>query len=228
MAEFKRITSVSAINEKSRHTENLKEVFRKIQVNQHSEKDLYNLCLKLGNIDEEVSMETFGILTKRMGFDLSQHRIQEIFAHVKSQDFDEDNLRLNEEEFSEALRTVRESMIWTVMEALGITREILYFYLTLLVILLLAFFGFLFLGIQAFSVGGSFSAVINSLLTAGGAMFIGKDDKKEEKSGKEHVEKACKENLPVSHDHDDAQDIGTAAINVKDDKNEKKGPPEKK
>ena len=50
------------------------------------------------------------------------------------------------------------------LESLGITKEMLYFLLIVIAIFLLLLFGFIFLGIEAFAIGGGFGAVVNSLM----------------------------------------------------------------
>lgn len=53
------------------------------------------------------------------------------------------------------------------LEALGISKEMLIFGIVYLSIVLLLLFAFIFLGIKAFAIGGSFGSVINSIITAG-------------------------------------------------------------
>ena len=57
------------------------------------------------------------------------------------------------------------------LEALGISKEILIFGVIVLSIILLLTFLFIFLGINAFALGGSFGAVINSILAMGNSLF---------------------------------------------------------
>jgi len=86
---------------------------------------------------------------------------------------------------------------------LGITPGILYATFAYLLFILLILIAFIFVGINAFSVGGSFSAVINSLLPALGATSISGKDETQHKTKPEHVEKACKESLNVIQAHKD-------------------------
>lgn len=53
------------------------------------------------------------------------------------------------------------------LEALGISKELLIFGIIYLAVILLLIFVFIFLGIQAFALGGGFGSVINSLMAMG-------------------------------------------------------------
>ena len=53
------------------------------------------------------------------------------------------------------------------LESLGISKEILIFGVIILAIILVLTFIFIFLGIQAFAIGGSFGAVVNSFMAMG-------------------------------------------------------------
>ena len=58
------------------------------------------------------------------------------------------------------------------LEYLGITKEILFGILIWLVTLLLILFAFIFVGIAAFAIGGTFGSIINSLFPIGNILKI--------------------------------------------------------
>jgi len=53
------------------------------------------------------------------------------------------------------------------LDALGISKELLIFDIIYLSVMLLLIFLFIFLGIQAFAIGGGFGSVINSIMAVG-------------------------------------------------------------
>lgn len=57
------------------------------------------------------------------------------------------------------------------LEALGISKDLLAIGIIYLCIILLLLFAFIFLGIEAFSIGGSFGSVINSLMAVGKIIY---------------------------------------------------------
>ena len=75
-------------------------------------------------------------------------------------------MELGVEEFGKAMLRIKEKQLFAALNSLGITPEILYATLVYLLFILLIIFSFIFLGIQAFAIGGGFSAVINSILPA--------------------------------------------------------------
>jgi len=75
------------------------------------------------------------------------------------------------------------------MDDLGIAPETLYMYLATLLVLLALIFVFIFLGIKSFTTGGSFGAVINSLLPMMGAGGLGAQDKNKDKLNPDNAKK---------------------------------------
>jgi len=83
------------------------------------------------------------------------------------------------------------------MDQLGIAPETLYMYLATMLVLLALIFVFIFLGIKSFTTGGSFGAVINSLLPMIGAGGLGSQDKNKELNP-DHVKKAMKSGWEIN------------------------------
>lgn len=123
---------------------------------------------KAFDIDQsgKISLVEFRLLTKRLRMNLSEHRIIEIFTTV-SRNPDVSSRELDEKEFELALSYLQNKSIMMTLETLGITQEILIIILIWLTILLLLIFAFIFVGIAAFSVGGTFGAIINSIFPIG-------------------------------------------------------------
>jgi len=114
----------------------------------------------------KISLEEFKLLTKRLNMTLSDHRIKEIFTSVKGDDINYSQ-ELNEKEFEKALDYLQDKSIMLTLEYLGITKEILFGVLIWLVMLLLILFAFIFVGIAAFAIGGTFGSIINSMFPIG-------------------------------------------------------------
>lgn len=114
----------------------------------------------------KISLEEFKLLTKRLNMNLSDHRIIEIFTSVKGEEI-KNSQELNEKEFAQALNYLQEKSIMLTLEYLGITKEILLALLIWLVVLLLILFAFIFVGITAFAIGGTFGSIINSMFPIG-------------------------------------------------------------
>jgi hypothetical protein len=62
---------------------------------------------------------------------------------------------------------IQKQSIQLTLESLGITKEIMTFALVYLIFLVLVLFAFIFVGIQAFSVPGTFGSVVNSMFPIG-------------------------------------------------------------
>ena len=127
-------------------------------------KDLF----KVFDIDKSgrINIDEFKLLTKRLNMTLSDHRIREIFTSVKGEKIKESQ-ELDEIEFEKALGYLQEKSIMLTLEYLGITKEVLFGILIWLTLLLLILFAFIFVGIAAFTVGGTFGSIINSLFPIG-------------------------------------------------------------
>ena len=132
-------------------------------------KDLFNVFDS--DKSGKISLDEFKLLTKRLNMTLSDHRIREIFTSVKGDEINY-NQELNEKEFEKALNYLQEKSIMLTLEYLGITKEILFGILIWLVTLLLILFAFIFVGIAAFAIGGTFGSIINSLFPIGNILKI--------------------------------------------------------
>ena len=113
-----------------------------------------------------ISLQEFKLLTNRLNMSLSDHRIMEIFTSVKGNEI-KYSKELNEKEFVQALNYLQNKSIMLTLEYLGITKEVLFGVLVWLIVLLLILFAFIFVGITAFAIGGTFGSIINSLFPIG-------------------------------------------------------------
>ena len=140
------------------------QIYKKIQDGTASSKDLFTMLDQENDKNGSISEKEFEILTNRLGFKLSAHRIKEIFANVKAEKSrDASGNQLNEKEFEQALNYLKTKNLDQALQQLGITPEILASIFFRLVLLLILVFVFIFFGIKAFMVGGTFGAVINSI-----------------------------------------------------------------
>lgn len=119
----------------------------------------------------KISLDEFKLLTKRLNMTLSDHRIKEIFTSVKGEEINYSQ-ELNDKEFEKALNYLQEKSIMLTLEYLGITKEILFGVLIWLTLLLLILFAFIFVGIAAFAIGGTFGSIINSMFPVGMSFFL--------------------------------------------------------
>lgn len=108
--------------------------------------------------------------------ELSRHRVNEIFAHIKNKKVKAgektEDLTLNMEEFEKAFKYVNDKKTYMSLEKLGISAALLALALGTLIVILILLFVFIFFGINAFAVGGTFGSIINSIIpmtAAGGA-----------------------------------------------------------
>ena len=127
-------------------------------------KDLFTMLDQEGNQDGTINEKEFQTLATRLGFKLSPHRIKEIFADVKGRKSRGTlDAQLNEKEFEHALNYLKTKNLDQALQLLGITPEFLAAAFLRLVVLLILLFTFIFFGIKAFTIGGTFGAVINSI-----------------------------------------------------------------
>ncbi|KRX07649.1 hypothetical protein PPERSA_11198 [Pseudocohnilembus persalinus] len=125
------------------------------------------------DVNKQISMQEFQIYFKKMGIDMSEHRIYEIFSSIKQSTGDENSpLTLNEDEFVKAYEYIQDQSMYISLEQLGISKNKLYFILIFLIFLLLLIFCFIYIGVLAFAVPGTFGAIINSLFPAGAGIGL--------------------------------------------------------
>jgi hypothetical protein len=115
-----------------------------------------------------ISKTEYGNVARRLGMNLSAHRINEIFASIKQ---DPNAEELNEAEFGRAMQYLQDKNIDMALQFLRISPAILTMWLFILAFLLFLILTFIFLGIKAFALGGTFGAVINSLIPL--CMWVG-------------------------------------------------------
>lgn len=139
---------------------------------------------KLADLDGSgtLDMREFRLYFKKLGFIFSEHRIKEIFAFAKqgSGKVSSKDQNLTEDEFVKAYDYIQKYSIILTLESLGITKERLMFALIWLVILLLLIFGFIFVGVTAFTLPGTFGSIVNSMFPiagGGGLSSSNKEDK---------------------------------------------------
>jgi hypothetical protein len=166
------------------------QILKKIQLGEITPQDLFHILNRLGGGSGQIALSQFKILVSRLGLELSDHRIQEIFAKVKGETAHAANLTLNFKEFGVAMLYLMEKALLTTLQLLGITEEQLAVLLIILILLLILLLIFIFVGIAAFALGGSFGAVINSLfpMMGGGAMGK-KSDSDEQKTSPDSLNK---------------------------------------
>eukprot|EP01017_Pseudomicrothorax_dubius_P032846 TRINITY_DN433_c0_g4_i1.p1 TRINITY_DN433_c0_g4~~TRINITY_DN433_c0_g4_i1.p1 ORF type:complete len:602 (+),score=126.29 TRINITY_DN433_c0_g4_i1:109-1914(+) len=168
-----------------------REIMKKVKDNEATAKDLFKMVDMANNGDGSIDKREFSILATRLGNSLSDHRINEIFAEIKKKNQNADQEKLDEDEFEEGLKYLQKKNVSMSLEIMGISMSTLAGILAMLVTLLLLLFSFIFVGIQAFALGGSFGAVINSLIPAAAGLGIGQsNESKEEKLEDEKVEES--------------------------------------
>lgn len=146
-------------------TEKNSSVVKRLTDKLQSDEKLSNQDLfKSFDIDQsgQIDLEEFKTLTRRLGMDLSEHRIIEIFTSVKS-NLNVNVMELDEKEFEAAMGYLHNKTLNLILDYLGISKEFLMWMLVWLCLILLVIFAFIFVGIAAFALGGTFGAVVNSL-----------------------------------------------------------------
>jgi hypothetical protein len=119
-------------------------------------------------------------ITKFMGLQLSEQRALTLFAQADRKG----NSKIDADEFSQALKILRHEIIMGTIDTIGLSTSALMQLVVLSSFVLLLLMVFIFLGIEAFTTGTEFSAVINAMLpiTAGGALSEASSTKEEDKS----------------------------------------------
>ena len=97
---------------------------------------------------------------------LTEHRISEIFANVKKGQKD-DSEDLDQPQFAQAMGYLNQKSIFMSLESLGISPAVLSIILVLISVTLIFFLLFIFSGIKAFAMGGTFGAIVNSIMPIG-------------------------------------------------------------
>jgi len=130
-----------------------------------SYKDLFIMFDK--DTSGDINFEEFLDLTKYLQLNLSDNQALKIFSQsAKADGF------LDEDRFEEAMDILRTRISKKALSILGLSTSELLKMLLIRLLILLALFGFIFLGIAAFSQGTAFSSVINSILSVASALGV--------------------------------------------------------
>jgi len=116
----------------------------------------------------KVNFEEFSEMIKYMNMDISDHQALKIFSEAA----DAQGL-LDKSAFEKALDVLNTQIASKVLDVMGLSVATLAKIFIVLVVLLLGFFAFIFLGIAAFKTGTTFGTVINSILPCTAALGIG-------------------------------------------------------
>ena len=132
-----------------------------------------------------IEFHEFRELCKHMNLFLSKTEALKIFTKFDNQG----NGQIDYDEFEGCFKLLQLEIVLLVLEDMGITREALAFGFTYGVFTLLLLFGFILVGIAAFTEASSFSSVINSLLPVLSGTALGASSG-EMKRGMSHLEDA--------------------------------------
>lgn len=127
----------------------------------------------------------------------TDHRINEIFSSIKESSSSKDQ-DLNEQEFDGAMKYLQSKNTGMSLESLGISQGIMTWAIISLGIILLLLLFFIFVGIEAFALGGAMGSIINSLIPMGmGAGASGSQESKEDTLKPESIQKSVNKNKAI-------------------------------
>jgi hypothetical protein len=174
-------------------------ILKKIQSGDVKPADIFQILNRYGGGKGSINPTSFKLLAGRLGIQLSDHRINEIFAKVKGGKVpNPSQMTLNVKEFEKAMIYLMEKSLHLAMDSLGISSEQLGVLLMFLVIMLILVFIFIFVGIGAFALGGTFGSVVNSMFPAIGGGSLGKEsDSDKNKLNPEAIATACKQAVDI-------------------------------
>jgi len=130
-----------------------------------SYKDLFVMFDK--DTSGDINFEEFLDLTKYLQLNLSDNQALKIFSQsAKADGF------LDQDRFEEAMDVLRVRITKKALNILGLSTSELLKMLIVRLLILLALFGFIFLGIAAFAQGTAFESVINSILSVASALGV--------------------------------------------------------
>jgi len=116
----------------------------------------------------DIKFEEFLDLVKYLQLNLTETQSLRIFSQsAKADGF------LDKDEFEKAMTLLRESISKQALHLLGMSSFELAVQLLIRLVILMAMFGFIFLGIAAFTQGTAFESVVNSFLSVGAALGLG-------------------------------------------------------
>ena len=148
-------------------------LMRKVTDGTASSKELFRLVEMEGSGNGGINREEFQSLALKLGMMMSEHRIAEIFSRCKDKNSKKVN-ELDEKEFEDAIMYIQFKRVGEALNILGLSRGQLIFLFIMLTIILLLMFGFIFVGIAAFSIGGTFGSIINSILPVSAGVAVSK------------------------------------------------------
>eukprot|EP00418_Pyrodinium_bahamense_P016352 CAMPEP_0179119948 /NCGR_PEP_ID=MMETSP0796-20121207/56493_1 /TAXON_ID=73915 /ORGANISM="Pyrodinium bahamense, Strain pbaha01" /LENGTH=150 /DNA_ID=CAMNT_0020818475 /DNA_START=9 /DNA_END=461 /DNA_ORIENTATION=+ len=129
--------------------------------------------------------------TIRLGFNLGEHRLLEVFSKCKkSVKSDKSNAKgleheLTVEEFNQALDYLQQKVATVSLSLLGRSWGWLMVRLAYLCLILVLWFLFLILAMSAFIPGGTFGAIVNSILTIVAGLGLAKKEREDNSSGED-------------------------------------------
>lgn len=177
----------------------LAEIVKRIQDGTATTHEVFVATDRDGDSSGSISKQEFSALARRLNINLTDHRVNEIFAALKKGSSGDNDEELNEEEFGEAIQYLSQKNTNMTLEALGISKSMLMVALVSLIIILFLLFVFIFLGIQGFAVGSSFGSVVNSLIPMGAGAGVGggTDEEKEKQTSDESVGSAVEKSQTI-------------------------------
>lgn len=108
---------------------------------------IYSHIFYLEDGSGSINKTEYNNLAKRLGMNLSEHRINEIFASIKKNHAETDDDGLNKKEFGLAMKYLQQKNTNMALDFLGISPALLTSSLVLLALILVLIFIFIFLGI---------------------------------------------------------------------------------
>ncbi|KAL4476315.1 hypothetical protein ABPG74_010048 [Tetrahymena malaccensis] len=206
MPIFKQQHKAIADSRAKGYPDKIKEILKKHQEGKVVIADVFLAVDAEGDNNGAVSIDEFQSFVRRLGMELSRHRVYEIFASIKNQKLKPTNLEktddlvLNAEEFEIAFKYVNDKKTYMSLEKLGISPTLLALALGFLILILILLFVFIFLGIKAFTIGGTFGSIINSIIpiVAAGSATAYQENKKDKLEEKQ-FSKAVSETLSIIH-----------------------------
>jgi len=134
-----------------------------------------------------ISLEEFRMCTIRLGFNLGEHRLMEVFSKCKKDvsDSSDQGHELSVEEFMQALDYLEHKVATISLTMLGRSLGWLMFKLVYLCVILLLCIVFIWLAMTAFISGGVFGAIVNSVMTIGTGLSLALKDHKDNASNED-------------------------------------------
>jgi hypothetical protein len=146
-------------------TDAWKEMLKKIREGTAGVKELFDMVDNDGDRSGSISKVEFGALLSKLQIEASEHRVDEIYAKCKKEGDNKDPSNdLNVDEFSVALDYVQDKSTGDGLNLLDISTSQLIILFSIIAIVLIMLICFILLGINAFTAGGIFNSIINSMM----------------------------------------------------------------